>query len=82
MVRSPVGVAFDAGVLSKEHVAVIQGALATVPDWVTPEQLHTLEVDLVERARRLRPASLRKVARRGACQMVCVSRTERNGEGS
>ena len=64
VVRSPVGVAFDAGVLSKEHVAVIQGALATVPDWVTPEQLHTLEVDLVERARRLRPASLRKVARR------------------
>ena len=64
VVRSPVGVAFDAGVLSKEHVAVIQGALATVPDWVTPEQLHTVEVDLVERARRLRPASLRKVARR------------------
>ena len=32
VVRSPVGVAFDAGVLSKEHVAVIQGALATVPD--------------------------------------------------
>ncbi|WP_404372012.1 DUF222 domain-containing protein [Kytococcus sedentarius] len=88
VVRSPVGVAFDAGVLSKEHVAVIQGALATVPDWVTPEQLHTVEVDLVERARRLRPASLRKVARRaievldvpaevvdahGACQGFCVS---------
>ncbi|WP_374929261.1 DUF222 domain-containing protein [Kytococcus sedentarius] len=62
--RSPVGVALDQGWMSKEHALVIHHALAKAPDWVTVEQRHTIEVHLVDRARTLRPSSLRRAARR------------------
>ncbi|WP_374927848.1 DUF222 domain-containing protein [Kytococcus sedentarius] len=62
--RSPVGVALDQGWISKEHALVIHQALAKAPDWVTAQQRHTIEVHLVNRARTLRPSSLRRAARR------------------
>ncbi|WP_374928686.1 DUF222 domain-containing protein [Kytococcus sedentarius] len=62
--RSPVGVALDQGWMSKEHALVIHHALAKAPDWVTAQQRHTIEVHLVDRARTLRPQSLRRAARR------------------
>ena len=47
---------------------MIQGALATVPDWVTPEQLHTVEVDLLGQWRTVRAALPSVLEHEGAAQ--------------
>ena len=52
------------GRISEEHAAVIVSAGGTVPDGVTAEELAQAEQVLVEKAERMKPAALRRAARR------------------
>ena len=52
------------GRISEEHAAVIVGAAQNVPDGVSPEELRCCEEALVAKAERMKPAALRRAARR------------------
>ena len=56
--------ALDAGLVSPEHAAVIVRATGQLPDTVSAEQRHTVEVSLVDKAARFSPDQLRRLARR------------------
>src|SRR5215213_7496794 len=52
------------GRISEEHAAIIVAAGQTVPDGVTASQLRECEEALVDKAERMKPAALRRTARR------------------
>ena len=56
--------ALDAGLVSPDHAAVIVRATSQLPDTVSVEQRHEVEVSLVEKAARFSPDQLRRIARR------------------
>ena len=62
--HDPTAVALDAGLVSPEHAAVIVRATGQLPETVSAEQRHTVEVSLVEKAARFSPDQLRRIARR------------------
>jgi len=68
------GAALREGVVSPEHAAVIAAATRQLPATLDPDARAVVEEGLVERAKRLDPAALRKKARR-ALELV-ASREE------
>jgi hypothetical protein len=52
------------GRIGEEHAAVIVAAGGSVPDTITPEELAAGEAVLVGKAERMKPAALRRAARR------------------
>ncbi|MGH3361035.1 MAG: DUF222 domain-containing protein [Nocardioides sp.] len=52
------------GEVSSEHASVIANATRKLPAGLTEEQVRTVEAKLVEKAKRLDPGQLRRVARR------------------
>ncbi len=56
--------ALSEGRISEDHAAVIVRAGETVPDGVTPAELADCEAALVAKAERMKPAALRRAARR------------------
>ncbi|GAB4065989.1 HNH endonuclease signature motif containing protein [Angustibacter speluncae] len=61
---SVTSVAVCAGEVSTEHARVVVDTLAQLPASVTPEQRDVVERHLVEQAREVAPARLRRLARR------------------
>lgn len=62
--RAVTRAALTQGLLQPEHAAVIVQADKQLPPQVTAEQRNQIEAALVEKAKKLAPASLRKAARR------------------
>ena len=58
------GAALRAGVVSPEHAVVIAAATRQLPSTLDPDQRAVVEAGLVEQAKTLDPAALRKKARR------------------
>ena len=56
--------ALGSGAVSAAHAAVIAAAVQRLPGELSPEQVATVEADLLAKARRMNPQQLRKAARR------------------
>ncbi len=63
------GAALDRGDLSAAHASVIARALDDLPEWVTADQRHECEAELVRCAENRSPGQLRQVARRVLAQV-------------
>ncbi|WP_374927997.1 DUF222 domain-containing protein [Kytococcus sedentarius] len=64
LVQTPTAAAWDAGLITRDHALIITRALNDLPDHLTTEQRHTVEVDLVAKAKQMNPTRLGKAAKR------------------
>ncbi|WP_374928622.1 DUF222 domain-containing protein [Kytococcus sedentarius] len=63
-VQTPTAAAWDAGLITRDHALIITRALDDLPDHLTTEQRHTVELDLVAKAKQMNPTRLGKAAKR------------------
>ncbi|WP_374927961.1 DUF222 domain-containing protein [Kytococcus sedentarius] len=63
-VQTPTAAAWDAGLITRDHALIITRALDDLPEGLTAEQRHTVEVDLVGKAQQMNPTRLGKAAKR------------------
>ncbi|WP_374928197.1 DUF222 domain-containing protein [Kytococcus sedentarius] len=64
LVQTPTAAAWDAGLITRDHALIITRALDDLPDHLTTEQRHTVELDLVAKAKQMNPTRLGKAAKR------------------
>ncbi|WP_374929081.1 DUF222 domain-containing protein [Kytococcus sedentarius] len=63
-VQTPTAAAWDAGLITRDHALIITRALDDLPDHLSAEQRHTVELDLVAKAQQMNPTRLGKAAKR------------------
>ncbi|WP_374929993.1 DUF222 domain-containing protein [Kytococcus sedentarius] len=63
-VQTPTAAAWDAGAITRDHALIITRALDDLPEGLTTEQRHTVELDLVAKAKQMNPTRLGKAAKR------------------